>query len=585
MPPQLTVENGTHGGWTYASCAAKGKRGTMEDVVVTQDGVLAILDGHGGRECADFISTRLGPLAELPQEQWPAAFADLDDTFRDQSLPSGTTCCAMAPKEDCVEVANLGDSRAVLLRGFEVVAETVDHKPSSESERQRIAKSGGFVDHSCNGPARVCGVAVSRAFGTFKSPLKKSIKLKDPDKPHADRILSCIPDLYSWSTQPGDVLILACDGVWDVLTNEDMLELAGCDVSERVLTICEKALVRSTDNVSCIVAELGDEPFELAAHPMGEDEPEMEFGLSLPTQAAPEMEIGLSLPTRAAPEKEIGLSLPTRAAPEKEIGLSLPTRAAPEKEIGLSLPTRAAPEKEIGLSLPTRAAPEMEIALPLPSRAAPEMEIALPLPSRGGELLVSRSDGPRFNTASRDMQLDIGRDLGYGETLVEMMHGLETDLVEENLWLGTAGDACFAPFLQYARVTRVVNCCAADFERPEMPGIECFSLNWRDSEEQGKVEQKNDFKRLRAATQFIHEALEAKEVVLVHCVQGVSRSSAVVVGFLMEQRGIEMNEAVRHVKKRHPGALRPFRFQEMLRNFQYCLNKEAHERANPPANP
>merc|ERR1712048_531042 len=118
-----------------------------------------------------------------------------------------------------------------------------------------------------------------------------------------------------------------------------------------------------------------------------------------------------------------------------------------------------------------------------------------------------------------------------------LMQGLETDLVMEGLWLGHVGDACCSAFLEFGKIKRVLN-CAAEVERPEIEGIVTFKLPWRDSEEQGKAEQKAAFKRLRTATRFIHEALEVGEVVLVHCVQGVSRSASVVVAFLMEWRSM-----------------------------------------------
>lgn len=42
-------------------------------------------------------------------------------------------------------VANAGDSRAVLCRGGQALALSEDHKPQSETERNRITAAGGFV--------------------------------------------------------------------------------------------------------------------------------------------------------------------------------------------------------------------------------------------------------------------------------------------------------------------------------------------------------------------------------------------------------------------------------------------------------
>ncbi|CAE8588445.1 unnamed protein product [Polarella glacialis] len=320
-------------------------------------------------------------------------------------------------------------------------------------------RSGGTVQEAADGPARIHGVAVSRAFGTYLSPFGRK-ELKDPSLPHADRLVSCVPEIYCWSVQPGDVLVLACDGVWDVVETSEVVSFEG-DVRERVRGICSRALKTSTDNVTCIVAQLG---------------------------------------------------------------------------------------------------------APMPEPEQTE-------PSQLDIMAAARADRPGFNRVSRAEQLEIGHELDYGEVLIKMMQGHETNLVSKNLWLGTAGDACHLPFLEFAQVTKVVN-CAAEIERPDIPGVDSFWLKWCDSEEQGKAEQKSGFKRLRAATQFIQSTLESDRAVLVHCVQGVSRSACVVVALLMEWRCMEMDEAVAKVRQNHPGALKPFRFQEMLRAFQHFLRTQ-----------
>eukprot|EP00931_Biecheleriopsis_adriatica_P003813 TRINITY_DN105571_c0_g1_i1.p1 TRINITY_DN105571_c0_g1~~TRINITY_DN105571_c0_g1_i1.p1 ORF type:complete len:307 (+),score=38.75 TRINITY_DN105571_c0_g1_i1:35-955(+) len=241
-------------GWALARCAAKGIRGAMEDVSVTSE-LIAVLDGHNGRECAEFIASRLPTLAQLPQSDWPAAFAELDDQFREQRQPSGSTCVAAILHSSCVEIANLGDSRAVLVRSGRVLQQTTDHKPDSASECERILRCGGRVEKCKEGPARVGGVAVSRAFGTYVGPLAKTV-LKDAALPHSSHLISCSPDLYTWEAETGDVLVLACDGVWDVLSVEDVAGLKG-DVRQIAQAICTQALQSSTDNVHASLQSWG----------------------------------------------------------------------------------------------------------------------------------------------------------------------------------------------------------------------------------------------------------------------------------------------------------------------------------------
>jgi serine/threonine protein phosphatase PrpC len=81
---------------------------------------------------------------------------------------------------------------------------SVDHKPNSREERSRIEDAGGVVVWA--GTWRVGGVlAVSRAFGD--RPLK--------------RYVIPTPDIRDESlTQDDDCLILASDGLWDVVSNQ-----------------------------------------------------------------------------------------------------------------------------------------------------------------------------------------------------------------------------------------------------------------------------------------------------------------------------------------------------------------------------
>lgn len=84
------------------------------------------------------------------------------------------------------------------------MALSVDHKPNAKEERARIEAVGGVVVWA--GTWRVGGVlAVSRAFGD--RPLK--------------RYVSATPDMADETlTAEDEFLILASDGLWDVMTNQ-----------------------------------------------------------------------------------------------------------------------------------------------------------------------------------------------------------------------------------------------------------------------------------------------------------------------------------------------------------------------------
>jgi protein phosphatase 1B len=126
---------------------------------------------------------------------------------------SGTTvvACLITPKK--IFLINCGDSRAILVRNSRVELSTFDHKPSQLRERKRIHNAGGLVAlQRVNG-----GLATSRSLGDLEY---KNVKSLDA---HQQFVISK-PDIYPIAKDAnGDqFIILACDGIWDVMSNEDV---------------------------------------------------------------------------------------------------------------------------------------------------------------------------------------------------------------------------------------------------------------------------------------------------------------------------------------------------------------------------
>ncbi|CAJ1335533.1 unnamed protein product, partial [Effrenium voratum] len=211
-----------------ASLCMQGQRRSFEDAHFFDQtaGLVGVLDGHVGDEAAAFCAERL-PLhlakAETASE-WQEAFKACDAELRER-LPqteAGTTATVVRVREgsqDALEllVANCGDCRALLWkkalepeeRG--TLMSTQDHRPDDPAERHRIELAGGEVTK--DDPPRVDGVlSCSRALGSFE--------LKQADRCPEDQKVSCVPDVYTWHAKRGDWLILACDGIFDVMLNQ-----------------------------------------------------------------------------------------------------------------------------------------------------------------------------------------------------------------------------------------------------------------------------------------------------------------------------------------------------------------------------
>ncbi|CAE7826910.1 ppm-1.A [Symbiodinium sp. CCMP2592] len=143
---------------------------------------------------------------------------------------------------------------------FPVILETVDHKPDHPTEKFRIEAAGGTV--TMEDPPRLDGsLAVSRGLGDFEYK-------GDGQRLASEQKVSCVPDIYEISSlQPGSICVLGCDGIWDVMTAEDVAEYVReelsmdpptdlGDVAAELLRLCLKK--NSRDNMTCMILQLVD---------------------------------------------------------------------------------------------------------------------------------------------------------------------------------------------------------------------------------------------------------------------------------------------------------------------------------------
>ena len=217
-----------------------------------------VYDGHGGRDAAYAASEMLTPhfLSLLRSERSkPAsdkrpdsellreAYLAADRYMTDRSIVSGTAAATFLIIGDRFLAANVGDSRVVLGARRDAVQLTIDHKPNVPAERSRIESLGGVV--ITHAVPRVQGIlAMSRALG---DPVLKPYVSAEP------RIVEGLLG------SENDFAVVACDGVWDVLTPKDVIGVARDvgDAQPAAERIVAKALgAGSNDNVTVIVLDL-----------------------------------------------------------------------------------------------------------------------------------------------------------------------------------------------------------------------------------------------------------------------------------------------------------------------------------------
>lgn len=228
----------------------------------------AVFDGHGGRNIVKQIVANVSKLESLainfPKSlnvavrQGTKAFLDMDELLRshEDSLYQGATglIAAINLMSGKVFFYHVGDSRAVwqLVPKTEI-GETSDHKP--ESEIERIKEAGGYVT-SADVPRVNDTLAMSRAFGDFALKMDQ----RNGKSFSADPV-SRIPEVDGpYDIAPGGVIVLASDGVWDVLENSEAIDLARSvsDAKRSAQIIVEKSKnLGSRDDISAIVIKFG----------------------------------------------------------------------------------------------------------------------------------------------------------------------------------------------------------------------------------------------------------------------------------------------------------------------------------------
>jgi protein phosphatase 2C len=198
------------------------------------------------------------------------AFSKVDEEFgkkQDQSQV-GTTAVVALVGDRQLYIGNCGDSRAVLCRSGMAIPLTEDHKAARDDETARVEAAGGEVMW-WNGE-RVMGVlAVSRSIGDH---YLRPFVIAQPEV----TILSRVPE--------DELLLLASDGLWDVMSNQEACSLAqrclrraqqrgasrhtAAKVAASVLT---RAAIDqgSSDNVTVVVVDLSREKEPATVKPEG----------------------------------------------------------------------------------------------------------------------------------------------------------------------------------------------------------------------------------------------------------------------------------------------------------------------------
>jgi len=260
------------------SYSVQGKRDSNEDqhfIYNNLDGkesdknkinILGVFDGHGGKLVSKYLKDNLPNYfikkfksnIFLKPEKFSKyinkVFDLVQNNLKDEHPKAvnycGSTACITIHTIDSTEkksflwIMNVGDSRIVLSNKDGIaVGLSKDHKPNTPDERTRIEKMGGKILFD-GVDWRIKDLSLSRAFGDLECT---------PYVTH-------LPQIYRCKLSSRDkFLIKACDGLWDVINNQDAVDYIQDLLNKNykgnfAKSLCEYALDKgSLDNVTIII--------------------------------------------------------------------------------------------------------------------------------------------------------------------------------------------------------------------------------------------------------------------------------------------------------------------------------------------
>ncbi|CAF4610119.1 unnamed protein product [Rotaria sp. Silwood1] len=180
------------------------------------------------------------------------AFIKLDKNLRKNDYDNwGSVCiaCLIGPKQ--IYLINVGDAQAIIISdNGEILASAHDHTLDDPNEEERIQEAGGKITRKS--PKDILRVEQRLA-------MRRVLEDFTIDK----NIVSPIPDIIIYSRKPSAAfIILASDGIWHVMSNEQaasfvIQRISTTDLHEMASQLLDHCLEkRSRDNMSVYIIQV-----------------------------------------------------------------------------------------------------------------------------------------------------------------------------------------------------------------------------------------------------------------------------------------------------------------------------------------
>ena len=236
----FSLDNHTQREQSYDCCGGTRKRPNEDRYIMDQslpgiDIVAAVFDGHGGREVSEHLKQKFVPVLKHSIEELQAENASIDfyekvfiHTYKlldeeVKTLRGGATACSLLIKDNIVHIANIGDSRLILIKTDGSVSfATRDHNYQHFFEAERLKQHNvtikpPYIEFENTGLKIMC----SRSIGDHSV---------DPGK----KVLIPQPEYSKISLTEKDLaIIIASDGLWDKMTNEEVAKFVSNPENDR----------------------------------------------------------------------------------------------------------------------------------------------------------------------------------------------------------------------------------------------------------------------------------------------------------------------------------------------------------------
>uniref|UniRef100_A0A6B2L9F7 PPM-type phosphatase domain-containing protein n=1 Tax=Arcella intermedia TaxID=1963864 RepID=A0A6B2L9F7_9EUKA len=298
-----------------------------------------VYDGHGGAQTAQMVleglhskifnseSFTTGDIDSAIRAGFQAMDQYVVEEANKTNAMHGCTCVCSLVLDDKIYFANIGDSEGILISVVDGKPSpknmTKPHKANDPSEKGRIESLGGHVFFG-----RVYGsLAVSRSFGDAKYKKPKT----------SQDFVSWEPNIVTETLDHSHrYVVLACDGLWDVMTHQDVADLThrlfedGKEASYVAKALVVRAIrdLQTDDNVTVIVIKINWDAADAALDASLATNLQQASGSAAPT---PEQSGGSTAPEGSGASPAPEGSGASTAAQSETPSQSTPTEGEEEK--------------------------------------------------------------------------------------------------------------------------------------------------------------------------------------------------------------------------------------------------------------